>query len=249
MRRIITILIIVMAVALTVGLVLVWFCITATDQFKASLSGTLATVLVAFITCITAWTALQTVEEMKRAREAQEQPEIIVDFDAISHPPFIQLVVHNIGNGAARYVKFSFEPELIASNGRNYSKSVTFLKEGIPFMPPNRKLTQLFDRIPDLLESKKPLAFDVTLSFEDVRGNVYSRVIPLDLKVYIGHAEIRPKGIYEVVQQLEKLNQRINQLASIATQPGIKGILVRTPEDARREIEQMLHKSEGKEDN
>jgi hypothetical protein len=58
-------------------------------------------------TFILAGLAYSQVREMRAARIAQERPQVIVDVDH-SKPPLVNVVLRNIGQGAAKDITFDF---------------------------------------------------------------------------------------------------------------------------------------------
>jgi len=78
---------------------------------------------------------LQMVEEMKEGRLAQARPLILLDF--VRENSQIVLRIGNYG-GPASNVRFSFQPALLDSHGRNVAHR-PLLGEGLPLLTPGEE--------------------------------------------------------------------------------------------------------------
>jgi len=170
-------------------------------------------------------------QEMRREHEERERPYIIADFEVSNS--LIEVAIVNMGKGAAKDVKFSFEPELIASDGRNLSKSFWLFREGTAFFPPDKKISTFFDTSPAYFNSGNPLIFDAKISYQDMRGKLWETSMKLDLSMYKGRMFIRYKGIDDIAKTMEKIERHIKK----ALAPLGRGVLVKTQEDVDRQIE------------
>lgn len=232
-----------LAIAIVIALVLAGLVYAVTPDLQlrtltqaelglASVFVALLATVFSFLGVIATW---RTVQEMKLAREAQERPYVIMDFD-LSDPPIINLVLSNIGNGAAKGVKFRFEPDLVASDDRNISKSVLLFRDGIKFFAPGKTISVLFDMSHAYLAANKPLTFNVTISYRNAQGTrEYKEFMELDLSMFKGRHYIIRKGIHDLVKEIEKLNKEISRAIGL----GGRGVLVKTPEDIKREREEL----------
>lgn len=193
----------VVVLALVVSWALVYY------EVKPELIGVFIAMLAAIFSFLGVVVTWMTVQEMKLAREAQERPYVIMDFD-LSDPPIINLVVSNIGNGAAKDVKFTFEPDPVTSDDRNISKSVLLFRDGISFFPPGKTISQFFDMLHAYLGANKPLTFDVTISYRDAQGSrKYKDFMRLDLSMFKGRHYIVRKGIHDLVKEIEGVGKTV----------------------------------------
>lgn len=88
------------------------------------------------------------VHEAKKTREEQAQPFVVVDFEPSSvWSNIINLVVTNVGKTLARDVRLTFEPKLASTHVKDEwdLNETVLIKEGIPAMPPGKRLVALFD--------------------------------------------------------------------------------------------------------
>lgn len=110
--------------------------------------------------------------EMKTSREIEfeirHKPKVIVDF-RISYSSLVYIVVANEGNGAARNISFSFEPELKSTRGG--LENWPALQNGIRYIAPKGKLTFFFDGSIELLKSELAKDFTVIIEYDwDIEG-------------------------------------------------------------------------------
>lgn len=189
--------------------------------------------------------AVRQFREMRQAREVQERPYIIVDFELADW--LIDVAVSNIGAGAAKDVKFAFNPELVASDGRNLSESFWLFKEGAAFLPSGKKIPTLFDASNQYFGSGKPLVFEVDISYKDMGGKAWTTSMKLDLSMYKGRLFVQRKGIDDIAKSMQKLEAQIEK----ALAPFGRGILFKTQKDVDDQweaIEQRRQEEERSED-
>jgi hypothetical protein len=176
--------------------------------------------------------------EMRSAREERDRPYVIVDFEVTGW--LIDVAVSNIGAGAAKDVTFAFNPELVASDDRNLSESFWLFKEGAGFLPPGKKISTLFDASNQYFASGKPLLFDLHISYKDIRSKAWATSMKLDLSMYKGRLFVQRKGVHEIAETMEKLEQRVQS----ALAPLGRGILVLTQEDVDKHWEVVRQRRE-----
>ena len=181
---------------------------------RPELVGVFIAMLAAISSMVGVVVTWMTVQEMKLAREAQERPYVILDFD-LSESHIINLVVSNIGSGAAKDVRFSFKPDLVASDGRNISASVLLFRQGASFFPPGKTISQFFDVSLDYFAADKPLTFDVMVSYRDATGGKgYKDSLRLDLPMFKGRMYVARKGVHDLVKEIEKLRKTTDNLVN-----------------------------------
>lgn len=105
--------------------------------------------------------------EMKTSRdmdfELRHRPKVLVDF-RISYSGIIYVEVTNEGNGAARNVRLSFDPELRST--RHGLADFPALGEGVSYLAPKKTLPFLFDSAEALLSSGLATDFSVLAEYE-----------------------------------------------------------------------------------
>lgn len=179
--------------------------------------GAWATVMVYIIIGVFAWLA---VREARTLREEQVRPWVVVDFD----PGFlVHLAIENIGKTVATDVQISFDPPLSSTVARAWDwEDSTVFTNGIPLLPPGKKLRIFFDSYNERAKSDLPKSYEVDVNYQGPikRRQPYRTRYTLDLAFYAGMA-LPPKGVPEVVRELESIRKEIARWTS-----GIHGIEV-----------------------
>jgi hypothetical protein len=79
--------------------------------------------------------------EMKSSREIQTAPSIIAYFDNPTSA-LLDLVIKNIGYGAAKDVRLGIDPPLLDHKARDIAE-LSLFKRGIAFFPPGKEVRQI----------------------------------------------------------------------------------------------------------
>jgi len=174
----------------------------------ATVALAIATITLAIFNRYHAKATRQMVVEMRKNRELQMRPCIVLDFDF--QGALMNLAVKNMGDGAARDVRFQFEPHFVNSAGMDVCEYPIF-KDGISFLAPHKEITQFVDLGTKYFkEAGKPRQFDVTITCKDATGaNHYSDLIPIDLSIY---ERFRIEGLKGVPEHLADLKEEVKKL-------------------------------------
>ena len=168
-------------------------------------AGTVATAVVATLGAgFAAWQ----VWEFRRTRDEEARPFVIVD---IQPSPvdirLMNLVVENVGRTVARNVRLSVESPLESSLPDLPPPSDSILlTEGIPMMPPGRRIEPLLDRRNERDSADLPQRYDVTVELDDARGRRQEpQKYVLDLTQLVGLRHVRLLGVHHVADALQTL--------------------------------------------
>jgi hypothetical protein len=161
--------------------------------------------------------------EIQLTRQDQTRPFVVVDFD-LSRPPFIHLVIKNIGKTMARRVRIQTDPPLASTfdkdgQGEPVAKLRVFTEE-IPTMAPDREIRTLFDSFPARTEQQLEEVYRVTISYEGERGRVYVDEMVLDLGVYAKITYVEQHTIHDIHKQLKRIADEVRRWS--ASGSGIK---------------------------
>lgn len=204
----------------------------------ASTVTALATVVSTIILGAAAVFARRQVREARLVREAQFRPFVGVDFDVASHPPFIYLVISNLGPVMARDVSFSFDPELSSSfdeepieGGPPRFADLKLFREGLPTLPPGKEVRVLFDSW--IQRGDRPDAYAVRIAYQGERSRRYEDEIRLDLAPFLYLRRVERRGLHDIHGELERIRKELHKWTAPAG-----GLRVKSPEDIRRELEE-----------
>ena len=177
--------------------------------------GTLVTAAVAVLAA--GFAALQ-VRELRRTREDQTRPFVIVDIQpGPAWSNLLDLVVENIGSTAARDVRFFFEPPLQQSNDSGYPIGESALiRDGIRMLPPGRRIRAFFDTSHERSKGELPMRYDVTVQLKDARGRVQpDQNYTIDLAYMYGTTQVREYGLHDAAKALSEIHKSIKKWADI----------------------------------
>lgn len=177
--------------------------------------GTVGTALVALFAAIFA--ALQ-VRELRRTREDQVRPYVIVDIQpGATWDNLFDLVIENIGSTPAHGVTFEFEPPLEQSDDSGYpiSESV-LLREGVLMLPPGRKIRAFFDASHKRIDTDLPMRYSVTVRLKNSNGKRQpAQRYTIDLNYMYGLTQIREYGSHDAAKALIEIQKSVKKWSDI----------------------------------
>ncbi|GAA3428722.1 hypothetical protein GCM10018953_59060 [Streptosporangium nondiastaticum] len=160
--------------------------------------------------------ALRQLELEQQVRREQQEPYIVVDIQpsAFVSKAFL-IVIENIGPTVARNVQITFDPEVerfMDTDGMGlFVLAESFLfKNGIPAMPPGRRIELLFDFGFKRLTSDLPKEYTVTVDCEGPGGrSVETMTYKIDLRIYEGTEQLTVKNMHDGVKALESVKDEL----------------------------------------
>lgn len=197
--------------------------------------GTVATAVIALLAAgFAAWQ----VAVMRRTREDETRPYVVVDVQpSQADHILVNLVVENIGRTVAQDVKLTFTPTLESTLKQLPPiAEAVLVKEGIPMMPPGRRIEALLDRQPDRGESNLPQRYDVTVNLKDAHGRrQHPQRYVLDIKQLKGLRHVNVYGVHHVVKALRDIGTGLNRVGQ-----AVASTQVERGDGAHDEIERQL---------
>lgn len=162
--------------------------------------------------------AVRQVGEARRLREAQVRPFVVVHFEV---DWLTEIVVENVGVTVAQDVKISFDPPLESTMQRPWAwEESTLFTDGIPTLPPNKRITVFFDSIIERYESEMPLSYTATVTYRGAGKQNFNERHVLDLGLYKGTSP-PPKGLPDLVDKVGKVHEEMRKWTD-----GISGLRV-----------------------
>jgi len=159
------------------------------------------------------------VMEQRAARIAQDSPQILVDVN-YSQRTMINIVVRNIGRGAAKDIRFDFSAPIESSGGQTIS-DMAYFKEGIAFLAPNTEIATVWDSYADAVEVLKEKGLrngiTVTVRYKDLRGKAYSTRWTINPLILEGSGYADYREFEDLVRALEKISKDIEGLREATT--------------------------------
>lgn len=152
-------------------------------------------------------------ELAEQIRREQNEPYIVVDIQpAPWTTEVLLLVIENIGPTVARDVRISVNPPFqttLDSDPDHLLREATILTNGIPMLPPRRRIEILFDIGFQLFATDLPKAYRVTVQANGPAGAVESMIYTIDLNILLGYSLLGRKTTHQGVKELERLRKAV----------------------------------------
>jgi hypothetical protein len=158
------------------------------------------------------------VKEMKTARETQLRPYIIIDFEFYK-VNLCDVVMKNIGNGAALNVKVNFEPDIIYREPDIKLSDLPVFQQ-LEFFPAGKEIRFFFRSMTDKTKTDAPNQFKAKMSYKDSAGKVYNETLSLDLTwhkkllfVNLKDFDDLAKSVAEIAELNKNIQTHLKRLA------------------------------------
>lgn len=156
-----------------------------------------------------------------RLLKANNTPEIAISLRCHGvHVSLVMLCVENIGTGAARNLRFVTKPSSIPCLDIPFEK-IGFLKGGIAYFEPGRKIEQFLVNVIDKYDELKQIPLEITVKYKDVVDREHERTFHLDFSENEGFSHIGRPPLFEIAEATKKLQEDVNSIATGARKPVI----------------------------
>jgi hypothetical protein len=203
---------------------------------NAGVANLLFSAVVAVATVFYALLTKALVNETRRMREAQTEPQITVRVE--SSETYINIVlifIENIGNGPAYDLKLTSDPDFTGYNARPLSEFGPF-KHGVKFMAPRQTivtlLANLVGRGSELEDPNSAFNFTVRAQYRGALGQQYSHAFPIDFRHLIGSRTLGKPPMHSIAGSLEEIQK---ELARVGSRWKRLEVVAYSPEDIERE--------------
>jgi hypothetical protein len=207
--------------------------VTWTDEWQVFLVA--AQLVVLIVAAVVAW---RQVREARELRLEQNRPFVVVDFDLDEGKGYlIFFEVANLGTSLARDIEIEIDPPLESAIDVEMDK-LKMLNEGIATLAPGKKLRTFFDMSFRRNEDRPDLAMNhrATVRYADEkRKRHFTETYDLDLDQYMHMQFVTKRGLHDIYDQLEKIRRVMEKWGW----SGGRGLVAMTPEEGRKESEQM----------
>jgi hypothetical protein len=170
----------------------------------------------------------ETLDEMRETRVAGGRPQIIVEADH-SRLPIVDVVVRNVGGGAARDIEFEFSSPMVSSTGFVLS-DLNYFRAGMNFLETGAEVRSYWDTFDDLestlRQSGTERGIAVTVRYLDLAGASYEDVWAINPLLYEGETITGYEGMNNLVEVAGRISDNVEALTR--SQPAASG-------DERRE--------------
>lgn len=180
--------------------------LTAWDTADWAAAGTVAYAVVAVVAA--AFVYFQ-VREARRTREEQARPFVVVDIQpSVVWWNILNLVVENVGTTVAHDVRIHFDPSPASSRSGYDLATSSLLTDGIPTLPPRRRIEVLFDVAKERKDSGLPARYEVEVRFRDSRRREQEPLrYVIDFSYLYGLQRIEEYGIHHAAKALREIER------------------------------------------
>jgi hypothetical protein len=165
----------------------------------------MAQVLSSLATLVVASGILYQGHQARKARDDAFRPQIIVDADYTGRFT-TNIVVRNIGAGAAKDITFEFSAPLESTNGRDITE-LPYFQNGINFMAPHTDLASVWDSYQNVVQTLRDQGLtqgiSITSRYRDMQGETYKTEWTINPLLLEGSGYSDYKGYEDEVQALE----------------------------------------------
>lgn len=176
--------------------------------------------------------------ETKKLRRAQTEPQVLINLQTSeAWISLLDLVIQNIGLGAAHNLTFEVNPDLQLRTGRKLSE-VNFIKNGLKCLAPNQKITCFIGNLIEEAKKEKKTVLEISVSYENKKGDREKESFTLDFSEFFGLVHVGESPLKKIANNLEKIQRDIHSIMS-STYPKIK-VLAYTKKDIEEEHLKIL---------
>lgn len=157
---------------------------------------------------------------MRESRLAQESPQVIVDADYYADSR-INVIVRNIGKGAARDISFTFSNPMDSSLSLRAGSEIPpvndlpYFKDGIEFLAPGAEIVTLWDSaialFPLLREHGLEGGFTITSRYYSLDGDYHETAWVIN-PLRMATVDSDEKGMKDLVNEVEKIRRDFHRI-------------------------------------
>ncbi len=177
--------------------------------------ATTAQLLSSFATLVVALGILYQGRQARKARDDGFRPQIIVDADYTGRFT-TNIVVRNIGDGAAKDITFEFSAPLESTGGWDITE-LPYFKNGINFMAPQTDLPAVWDAYQNVVQNlrEKGLTQGITITskYKDLQGESYETSWTINPLLLEGSGYSEYKGYEDQVQALQDQARALEKIS------------------------------------
>jgi hypothetical protein len=218
-------------------------------HFLNTNSGSIIAILtfvLAVSTGIYAYLTWRMVNETKRMREIQSEPNISIYFKSKEeYIGLIDLVIKNIGLGPAFNIDFKVNPDFKYTDNKNISE-LNLFKNGLNHLAPNQEIIFFLNSLPIILEQKLPLSFDITVNYENVMKKKFQNTYNIDLLEIMGLRRAGEPPLKKISDQLEKINNEIKKMFNFFPQLKVITYSKKEIDEENERIKKLIEEEEKK---
>lgn len=167
--------------------------------------------LITFVTIIYAFLTWRLFSETKRMREAQTEPKISIMVQPREEwINFIDLIVQNIGLGAAYNLQFMVKPDFKTEFGV-FLTELGFMKNGLKYLAPNQKI-QYF--LKNCVGNYGEIIFEIKVTYQNSIGKKYEDSYLIDFSQFADLNQIGIPPLHTISKNIEQIRDDIHKISN-----------------------------------
>jgi len=209
-------------------------------EFLNQNSGAFAVIfsaVVAIATIVYAILTWKLVSETIKMRKVQTEPKISITIQTSdAWINFIDMVIQNIGSGAAHDIKFKINPDFEYAKGK-FLSDFGFMRNGLKYLAPNQKLQFFLTAMTLNFREKIKTSFEIAAAYQNSTGKTYEDAYLIDFSHFEGLRNAGAPPLYNIAKNTENIQKDIHNLSTGFHE---MKVTVRTKKDVEKEMEQLL---------
>jgi hypothetical protein len=170
--------------------------------------------ILALTTIIYAVITSRMLYETKKMRQSQTEPDVFITVQPQEGVRVIlNLVIQNIGLGAAYDLRFKVEPDIKVRSGKNLS-DINFMKHGFRYLAPKQKLECFIAGSMEEAQKKEDILHEITVYYRNKNKKSYEASFVLDFTEYFGMMHVDANPFKGIVDKLETIHKDFDNVSS-----------------------------------
>ncbi|MGA2363777.1 MAG: hypothetical protein ABSG73_15155 [Candidatus Aminicenantales bacterium] len=169
--------------------------------------------ILALTTIIYALITSRMLYETKKMRQSQTEPDVFITVQPQEGARVIlNLVIQNIGLGAAYDLRFKVEPDIKLRSGKNLS-DINFMKHGFRYLAPKQKLECFIASSMEEAQKKENILREITVYYRNKNEKSYEATFVLDFMEYFGMMHVDADPFKGIVDKLETIHRDFDSVS------------------------------------
>jgi hypothetical protein len=165
---------------------------------------------IVILTSVYAYFTYKLFSETRKMREIQINPKLSIYLSSEQRVLKMKnLVIANIGLGPAYNIKFKLSPDFTLFDGKLLSE-IHLIKTGIPYMAPNYKYEFLLTDVN--YQKYADNCFTIEVNYQNSLKETLLDVFLMDFSLWKNLTMVNPKGLADVVVELQNIKASIEQV-------------------------------------
>jgi hypothetical protein len=180
------------------------------NHYSAAITA-LATVVLTFITAYYAYINFGLLRENRELRSGMQRPELAVYVTAHEGwANFVNLVVENVGPGAAYDVRLSTDREFTVGRDVDFG-SLGLFRHTLGFLATRQRIEHLLAvMVTELFKEQ----LEISAIYSDSQGEIYKKKFAINFAVFENIARPAKHPLYSLAGSLEKIQENLEKLAT-----------------------------------